>query len=557
MKSTFLNRFYILAVLLTSTFVYAEYIPPEPLPADTLPIPRPEEVKIDYLHDGYSQTFTMAFEKLFDIAGHIKSLTDNPKQAMNLNAFDGVDNSTWFTNRNVENKMSIDSFAKGPDTEYGPDTTGTWLIIRAKAEGITPGFTIKDKRGGTYVIKFDPPGYSELATGAEVVVTKLFYGMGYNVPENYITIFDPSMLVLGDDVTLVDEKGRKRKMNENDVKEILTRIEFLPNGKIRALASKYVEGRPVGGFRYEKTRKDDPNDIIPHEHRRELRGLEVPCSWLKHFDTKAGNNLDTYVGEKGKGHLKHFLIDFGSTLGSAAFAPQDPYKGHELDLDFQVMAANVITLGLVVKNWEKLDPPFNPAIGLFDAWDFDPSDTRPNFPNPAFANMTNCDGYWGAKLVMSITDDQLKAAIETGKYTDPDVKEYIFKILKERRDKSGIYWYNQVCPLDFFEIDEQINKAVLSFTDMGVRDGLWDAKDCQYSFSIKYGDRTLVKDKIVDTPNVPIYEYFLNVDVANGNRQVEIELRNKNLDSSFNKYVRVYLEPEGDSFKLLGIERKD
>ena len=346
--------------------------------------------------------------------------------------------------------MSVAEFAKGPDNGYGPDTTGHWTITRAKTEGITPGFQIKDASGGRYMIKFDPIGYSELATGAEVVVTKLFYGMGYNVPENYVTIFDPSILKLGEDVTLVDEKGRKRLMTEDDIQNILSRIEFLPNGKIRALASKYVQGRPIGGFRYEKTRGDDPNDIIPHEHRRELRGLEVPCSWLKHFDSKAGNNLDSYIGEEGQGYVKHFLIDFGSTLGSAAWAPQDPYKGHELDLDFEVMAMNIITLGLVVKDWEKLGPVENPAIGLFESWDFNPADTRPNFPNPAFENCTNLDGYWGAKLVMSITDEQMMAAIKTGKYSDPKVEKYIFQILKERRDKAGMYWYRQVCPLDFF-----------------------------------------------------------------------------------------------------------
>ena len=557
-----LKILFFLPVLLIVTRVHAGmYEPPKPMPADTLAIPMPGEVKIDYFHDGYNQTITMRFEQLFDFAGHIRSLTGHIRQSMNINAFDGVDNSSWFTNRNAMEKMSVESFAKGPDQGNGPDQSGKWVITRAKTEGITPGFTIKDARGDRYVIKFDPPGYSELATGAEVVVTKLFYGMGYFVPENYLVIFNPDILQLGENVTLVDEKGRKRNMTESDVANILTRIEFLPDGRIRALASKYVEGKPLGGFRYEGTRKDDPNDIIPHNFRREMRGLEVACSWLKHFDTKAGNNLDSYIGEPGKGYIRHYLIDFGSTLGSAAFAPQDPYKGHEYDLDFQVMAMNVITLGMVVKKWERLPACEKPAIGIFDSWDFDPSNTRPIYPNPAFVSCTNLDGYWGAKLVNSIADDQLWAAVKTGGYTNPEDEKYIYNILKDRRDKVGLYWYTRVCPLDFFEINNDKN---LSFKDMGVTDGLWTQDESGYRYSIKVNDKVIAHNKETSQTLVPLQDYWDQVVTAlqkqgNAENQLHITLQNRNSHRKFDKKLIVHTScsANGENIQLLGIEREN
>ena len=61
---------------------------------------------------------------------------------------------------------------------------------------------------------------------------------------------------------------------------MLDRSARLPNGNYRVIASRFAEGDPLGPFRYYWTRPDDPNDIVPQEHRRELRGNRVFASWL-------------------------------------------------------------------------------------------------------------------------------------------------------------------------------------------------------------------------------------------------------------------------------------
>jgi len=44
--------------------------------------------------------------------------------------------------------------------------------------------------------------------------------------------------------------------------------------------SRLLEGKPIGGPPFTGTRPDDPNDRIPHEQRRDLRGLASIFAWL-------------------------------------------------------------------------------------------------------------------------------------------------------------------------------------------------------------------------------------------------------------------------------------
>ena len=197
-----------------------------------------------------------------------------------------------------------------------------WAVIGAKTEGVTPGFRIRDSRGDQYFIKFDPPKNPELSTSAEVISTKFFYAMGYNVPENYLASFTRAQVRVDSKATLVDSSGRERAFKESDLDALLKGIHQSPDGSYRALASKLLSGSPIGPFQYQGTRPDDPNDIFPHEHRRELRGLRVFAAWLNHDDSRAINTLDMLVGKDQKKFVRHYLIDFGSTLGSGSTGAQ-------------------------------------------------------------------------------------------------------------------------------------------------------------------------------------------------------------------------------------------
>ena len=113
-------------------------------------------------------------------------------------------------------------------------------------------------------------------------------------------------------------------------------------------------GKVVGQFRYTGTRPDDPNDIYPHERRRELRGLRVFAAWLNHDDARSINSIDTYVEEGGRHYIRHYLQDFGSNLGSGSTSAQQPRGGNEYLIEGDKIAKGLFSFGLLTADWAKV-----------------------------------------------------------------------------------------------------------------------------------------------------------------------------------------------------------
>lgn len=346
----------------------------------------------------------------------------------NVDARGEVPDSTWYENRHASRRMSIAELVRGAG-DANPPSPGPWTVIAAKREGVTPGFEIRDARGRKYLLKFDPPECPELASGAEVVSSKFFYALGYHVPENYIVTFDRARLVAA-----ADGNGGEQ-IGEDDIDRELSFLRKDAQGRYRALASLYLEGKPLGPFLFHGMRGDDPEDAIPHEHRRELRGLYVMSAWLNHTDSKAGNTLDMLVTEQGRRRVKHYLIDFGATLGSATIQAKSPRQGHEYMVELKPSLAQLITLGIYVPKWARAKLPEHPAVGSFEAEVFEPDKWKPNYPNPAFENRLPDDIRWGARKVTAFRDDEIRAIVATGRYSDPRAAEWIARTLIERRDK--------------------------------------------------------------------------------------------------------------------------
>ena len=456
-----------------------------------------------------------------------------------VNTLGDVPDSMWYTNRHRKRRMTIEELVRGPGNSNSPSMDAPWRVTAAKTEGVTPGFTIKDSKGRSYQIKFDTPDNFEQGTGADVMGTRFFYALGYNTPENYIVYFTPEQLKVDEKTEFTDYRGVERPMRQSDIEGVLARIPRDSKGRFRGIASFYLKGKPVGPFRYYGTRTDDPNDVVPHEHRRDLRGLRVFAAWVNHNDSKSLNSLDTLVEEAGVKFIKHHLIDFSAVFGAEAFQPKSPRAGYVPLFDWPSSAKNFLTLGLYTPGYLRAHHPYTKEIGRLEGDVFKPEEWVSNYYNPAFANMLPDDGFWAAKQVMMFTEPEIRAMVKTADYSSEEGVEYLIRSLVQRRDKIGRSYFSMVLPIDNLTIEN----GRLKFEDLAVKYGFHAPRAFQYSwaaFDNETGARKIISGAISE--RIPS-------NMRDGYAVVQI----KSEDPT--KFVDVYVRRRGSHWQVVGIER--
>jgi hypothetical protein len=470
------------------------FYPDDPLWRDPPPLnvahARSREIN-DYF-DFFASTFN-AIDK-----NEIRHHRPAPSQA--VNTLGEVPDSAWFTNRVGSRPMTRDELLRGPGVDHPPAAEGPWTVISAKNEGITPGLVIRDSNGRKYFLKFDPKDNPDMATAADVIGTKFFYALGYNTPENYIVRFGREHLALDAKSSFKDAQGRKRTMTPRDLANILEKVPRGRDRRYRGMASLTIPGDLLGPFRYTGTRSDDPNDIVDHENRRDLRGLYVFCAWLNHTDAKSINSLDSLVEADGGQFVRHYLIDFGDLMGSDSDEPKDPYRGHRYVFQTAPVLAQLASFGFYAPGWMRAAYPHIPAIGNFDYATFDPERWHSNYQNPAFELRTPGDTYWAAKKVMAFRDDDIRAIVESGQYQDQRAVEWATRCLIERRNRIGRAFFHDVLPLDHFAV----RNGKLEFDDLAVKFGFEGARPYSIQWSV-FDNRTSRQTPIAGatTPTVP------------------------------------------------------
>ena len=476
-------------------------------------------------------------------------------RALNVNTLDEVPDSSWFTNRIGIREMPIPEVLRGPNKFPRLDAE-EWTIVRGKSPGgFHPGFRAVHPADPkqVYQLEVDPPDHPQMASGAELIGTLIYHALGYHVVDVHNIRVNPDRIRISPDATIRDASGT-RKFTRADLQGILDVAARDAAGKVYMSASRFEEGKDLGQFEYHGMRRDDPNDVHPHEHRRELRGNRVFAAWLAHDDSRAVNTLDMLVDANGRRHIRHYMYDFGAILGSATRFPDSVTSGHEHYLDKSASIRALATLGFSVPRYVRAPyPPVPPSAGFVSSVAFEPERWRPNYPNAAFANMRPDDAFWGARLVSRFSDEVLRAIVDHVGYDDRRAAEYLTRTLIERRDRISRAWLTAVNPVVDLSLAADgtltfANAAVdARVTSAPVRYTLnWSRFENDAGTHLPVGTETAVQAPRAKAPAA----------LLSGARYIAVGIRAEHPEHPvWRRPVEVYFRREGAGWKTVGIYR--
>jgi hypothetical protein len=334
--------------------------------------------------------------RLFNPPRNLRRLTGRPARARRLTADGGIPDSAFFFNTDL--RAITPEFLIEQDEAVRP--RGKLTITRKKQEGQSKGFYGTDSRGVEYIIIVDPPGMEEQVTAAEVIGSTLMRMAGYNVA--------------GSAIVTIEGTGNP---------------EF--DGR-RGVATKLVKGYK-GHWTYKA-----------FKNRREMRASMIFAAWIHNTDWVDHNTGISVVMVSGIPLTRYYVFDFGGSLGSWNIRTKEPRDGWEHYVSFREfflwpIARPLELIGLVRKPYAARGAQYSEAVGYLDN-NFRPDRYRPNYPNMAWAEMTEEDARWAAGVIAGYSDKQIRTAVDLARYARPEDADYVYKTLLARRQRIVDYY---------------------------------------------------------------------------------------------------------------------
>jgi len=168
----------------------------------------------------------------------------------------------------------------------------------------------------------------------------------------------------------------------------------------------------------------------------------------------------------------------------------------------------------------------------------------------AYAELRDDDAFWATRRIAAFTDDMIRAVVHTGQFSDPAAEKYLADTLIQRRDTIKKIYLTQVNPI----VNPRLDATGLTFENAAVAGGVAQGAVAYRASWMVFdnatgGTRPLAETKsettTIATPTDLPSTGFVAIDIAADSEAYP----------TWKKPVRVYFNKNGDSWKLVGLER--
>jgi len=379
-----------------------------------------------------------------------------PPDAGDVNAFDDVPRSSWFSPDAAAESDAAEPPAPPFRLLPGPTVTH---------EG---GLAAMDARGRQFELWRDPVDRPEMATGAAAATSRILRALGYYTPGVWARDLSKADFVLHDPA-------------DDAAVEAFFKAGPHPKGwRFRVGVTRWPIGTDLGPTPTLGKRADDSNDRVPHQDRRTLRALKPIFGWLGMTEAGAAVLRDAYVGAPGSGHVLHYLAGLGGALGADAVVRPQPPRDDDADLAGRNVWVTLGSLGLYQQT-SRLTPKQWPSLGEYRE-DVSLDDFRTGPPMEPMDRLLPADAYWAAKRIASVRAPVLAPALDAGEYHDDSARALLGELVRDRQRLTVRWGFAQVTPCEVDRLEQAGPRfpAAVILRDEAVSAGLVTAAEAGY-----------------------------------------------------------------------------